>query len=305
VGEAVAATNALLWATWADLWLGLQVLTLSGMLFGALAVVVKGEEAFRAGMRAAKEVRTNLSLYAVDAIVVGPLLALLVQWIRAGVGNVDLTRVVPGLWDALGGPLTLLSALVLQDFVSYWRHRAEHTRLFWPAHAVHHSDTEMMWLTLTRFHPVNRLTTTVIDVLCLSLLGFPTWALVTAHMLAHYYGEFIHADVPWTLGPLRFILVSPAMHRWHHARDVVGAGSNFATVFSVFDRTFGTLHAPGPCRVPLGVTDRMGEGARAQLTYPFRVWSARMRRAWRGRRVQAVRGVQAVPALPVRRAAPE
>jgi sterol desaturase/sphingolipid hydroxylase (fatty acid hydroxylase superfamily) len=63
------------------------------------------------------------------------------------------------------------------------------------------------------------------------------------------------------------------MHRWHHARDVTGAGSNFATVFSVFDQAFGTYYVPGICNVPLGVTDEMGEGTIGQLTYPFVAWA--------------------------------
>jgi sterol desaturase/sphingolipid hydroxylase (fatty acid hydroxylase superfamily) len=161
------------------------------------------------------------------------------------------------------------------DFASYWRHRLEHTRWLWRTHAIHHSDTEMTWLTLVRFHPLNRIVTMVIDVGVLALLGFPAWALVANVIVRHYYGEFIHADFPWTYGPARFLFVSPAMHRWHHARDVIGAGSNFATVFSVFDLAFGTYHVPGPCTVPLGVTDEMGAGAKGQLLYPFVAWGGR------------------------------
>jgi sterol desaturase/sphingolipid hydroxylase (fatty acid hydroxylase superfamily) len=152
----------------------------------------------------------------------------------------------------------------------------EHTRWLWPAHAIHHSDDEMTWMTLSRFHPVNRLTTATIDIGFLALLGFPDWALVANEILRHYYGEFIHADLPWTYGPAGRLFVSPAMHRWHHARDVIGAGSNFATVFSVFDQAFGTFHVPGPCTVPLGVTDDMIPTTWSQLAYPFRAWAAEL-----------------------------
>jgi len=96
-------------------------------------------------------------------------------------------------------------------------------------------------------------------------------------MIRHYYGQFIHADLPWTYGPLKLLFVSPVMHRWHHARDVVGTGSNFATVFSVFDQVWGTYHAPGPCNVPLGVNDDMGQGTIRQLLYPFVAWADRLR----------------------------
>ena len=82
-------------------------------------------------------------------------------------------------------------------------------------------------------------------------------------------------------------MVSPAMHRWHHARDVEGSGSNFATVFSVFDQWFGTYYVPGPCNVPLGVNDDMGRGTTGQLLYPFVEWggriASRVRQGWRGK----------------------
>ena len=94
----------------------------------------------------------------------------------------------------------------------------------------------------------------------------------------HYYGLFIHADVPWTYGPLRYVFVSPVLHRWHHARDVDGSGSNFATVFSVFDQAFGTFHLPGLCTVPLGVRDNIGNSTMHQLGYPFVAWVKRIGR---------------------------
>jgi sterol desaturase/sphingolipid hydroxylase (fatty acid hydroxylase superfamily) len=67
------------------------------------------------------------------------------------------------------------------------------------------------------------------------------------------------------------------MHRWHHARDVVGAGSNFATVFSVFDLAFGTYYVPGLCTVPLGVVDEIGPGLWDQLRFPLVEWFERAR----------------------------
>jgi sterol desaturase/sphingolipid hydroxylase (fatty acid hydroxylase superfamily) len=102
-------------------------------------------------------------------------------------------------------------------------------------------------------------------------------------IVRHFYGEFIHADFPWTYGPLGRVMVSPVMHRWHHARDVEGSGSNFATVFSVFDQAFGTYYVPGICTVPLGVNDEMGRGTTGQLLYPFLEWGGRIATRLRGK----------------------
>jgi len=257
----------------------LILLALPAVVFALLAVLLKGREAITAAGRAAHEVRINLWLHVIDAVFMLPLLALLIGAIAAGIGQLGLIGFQAEVWAALGPYPTLFMVIFLGDFESYWRHRFEHTRLIWPSHAIHHSDTEMTWLTLERFHPINRLTTTAIDSAFLVLLGFPTWAVVANTIVRHYYGYFIHADLPWTYGPLGRLFVSPSMHRWHHARDIRYAGTNFATVFSVFDIAFRT-YKDGLCDVPVGLDADMGRGVGGQLVYPFRVWGTRIRAAF-------------------------
>ena len=260
---------------------GLYLLALPAVAFALLALLVKGREAIAAAGRAAHEVRINLWLHVIDAVFMLPLLTLLIAAIAAGIEQLGLVRFQTEVWAALGPYPTLFMVVFLGDFEGYWRHRFEHTRLIWPSHAIHHSDTEMTWLTLERFHPVNRITTTAIDSAFLVLLGFPTWAVVANTIVRHYYGYFIHADLPWTYGPLGRLFVSPSMHRWHHARDVRYAGTNFATVFSVFDIAFGTYQG-GLCQVPVGLDADMGKGVGGQLVYPLKVWWARWRAASAG-----------------------
>jgi len=260
----------------ASLWTALQLLLLSACVFALIALLVKGRQAIAAAERARKELPVNLSLYVLDVLLVAPVIAIVVLAIRSAVASHSLEVIEPQAWAISPQPITLFAVLFIGDFFSFIRHRIEHTRLLWPAHAVHHSDTEMTWLTLVRFHPINRLTTMVIDTTLLALVGFPEWALIANVMVRHFYGEFIHADLPWTYGPLGRVFVSPSMHRWHHARDVTGAGSNFATLFSVFDQMFGTYYVPGPCHVPLGVTDDIAPGASGQLMYPLVAWGKRL-----------------------------
>jgi len=264
--------------------IAVELLAYSALFFGSIALLVKGREAIDAARRAVAEVRFNLTLYLLDAVFVAPMLAIAVTVIRSVVKKYSLGIVGEETWAIVTQPVTFVVVVFAGDFISYWRHRLEHTRWLWPAHAIHHSDTQMTWMTLSRFHPINRATTTCIDIACLAILGFPAWALVANELVRHYYGEFIHADLPWMYGPLRRIFVSPVMHRWHHARDVTGTGSNFATVFSVFDRAFGTYYVPGLCAVPLGVIDDVGPGVIRQLLYPFVSWARGIRRAGRSNR---------------------
>lgn len=267
--------SAILRDAFASLRLAAAVLAISVLFFGLVALLVKGREAFKAAIRAVAEVRLNLAFYFLDALFVVPVLTVLVATIRFVVSEYSLAVGSEQIWAAVGRPVTFIAVLFLGDFISYWRHRIEHTRWLWPAHVIHHSDTDMTWLTLSRFHPINRITTAAIDLFVLALLGFPTWALVANNLVRHYYGEFIHADLPWMYGPFRKLFVSPVMHRWHHARDVTGTGSNFATVFSVFDRAFGTYYVPGLCNVPLGVTEDQypGTGVIRHLIHPFASWA--------------------------------
>ncbi|WP_353471479.1 sterol desaturase family protein [Salipiger sp. H15] len=238
--------------------------------FALLGVAVKRRTLFTDLRRALPETRTNLLIHVVDAILVAPILTAMALSVGALFREYDLTLVPPGAWDGLPPVLVGFVAVFLGDFIGYWRHRLEHLPLFWPSHAVHHSDTEMTWLAIFRFHPINRLSTTLVDFTFLLFFGLPPYALLVNSFVRHFYGAFIHADLPWTYGPLGRVVVSPAMHRWHHANDPAAYNTNYATVFSLFDGVFGTFRVPGRCDIPLGVSDRMEPGLVGQLVHPLR-----------------------------------
>lgn len=244
-------------------------LFIPGFFFVSLALLVKGRAALIAGRRATRETGINLMIVAFDALLIAPPLAILLILIRDFL-DIAGRLFSPDTWAAFHPLVICFLAIFVGDFIGYWRHRLEHTRWLWPSHALHHSDTEMTWLAGYRFHPVNRLSTVLVDNLLLSLFGFPPYALVINNLVRHYYGQFIHADLPWTFGIFQNIFVSPAMHRWHHADLPIAFGTNFATVFSVFDRVFGTYRVPGACDAPLGVKELAGSGLGEQLLYPLR-----------------------------------
>lgn len=238
-----------------------------GAIFAVIGLLVRRPAS--ADKRA--EAPTNLIIAGLDAALTTPLVLLFVPAVVALFPQTPLG----GLWDEAGVGLTALTVLLLGDLIGYWRHRIQHTAALWPAHAVHHSDRALTWITLLRMHPVDRLSTAC-DTVILLLLGFPPWALALNNVARHYYGYLIHADLPWTLGKFELILNSPAMHRWHHSREV--HGKNFATLFSMWDRMFGTFYSPGPCEGPLGVDADMGSGAAGQYVYPFKAWGAALTR---------------------------
>jgi len=269
---------------------GLELAALAAWFF-ALTWVVKRGKAIADARAAAGETWINLVISVVDMLAIAPL----VGWITGALAGLlqhqGLILPAEPLWRWAGPVATGLAAVVMGDLVGYWRHRLQHTPWLWPAHAIHHSDTRLTWFSLGRMHPIDRLGT-ILDVVVMAALGFPAWAVSLAVLLRHYYGHFIHADLPWSLGPLGWVLNPPIAHRWHHAREATGSGANFATLFSVFDRAFGTWYAPGPCEAPLGVREDMGRGALGQYLHPFRAWGAGLAAQIRSRS-QATSGASA------------
>jgi len=241
------------------------------IFFLCLGYVVKRKALFDDMRRALPETGLNIQIMLFNLVFTMPVIVFAATFLSSFWHSTGLVLASPEDWS--GWPIfgVVLVAVILGDFVGYWRHRFEHNSFMWPSHAVHHSDTEMTWLSLERFHPINRLTTFAIDSSALLILGLPPYAVVANALIRHYYGFFIHADLPWTYGKWNILFVSPAMHRWHHAADEVAYGRNFATVFGLWDWAFGTHYVPGRCDAPLGVvTDEIELTLWSQLSYTFR-----------------------------------
>lgn len=254
-------------------------------IFIVLGFLVKGRQLARDVIRAASESQMNILMHFTDSILVAPITVLLSAAMYTIFHSNNLSILPSAIWETMHPAAVGFVALFIADFVGYWRHRIEHTPLLWPSHAVHHSDTQMTWLAIFRFHPINRLTTVIIDFSVLFAMGLPIYAILVASLVRHYYGAFIHADLPWTFGPLRYLFVSPAMHRWHHANDRKAYNTNYATVFSIFDLAFGTFRLPGPCNVSQGVPETIGRGLLRQLAYPlkpssYRYFRRRLAKRW-------------------------
>jgi sterol desaturase/sphingolipid hydroxylase (fatty acid hydroxylase superfamily) len=160
--------------------------------------------------------------------------------------------------------------LVLVDLLGYWGHRLFHRRLLWRFHAVHHAARELDWLSSVRVHPVNEALMRVGYVVPLFALGFRGELLAGVTPLFTLYALGLHANVPWAFGPLRYVLASPAFHRFHHTAEAEGLDKNFAAMFPLWDLLFGTFYLPvGRQPTIFGVSDEVPAGFLAQLAWPF------------------------------------
>jgi sterol desaturase/sphingolipid hydroxylase (fatty acid hydroxylase superfamily) len=159
---------------------------------------------------------------------------------------------------------------VLADFLSYWQHRLFHRPALWSIHAVHHSSTELDWLSSGRFHPLNEIGAQLIYVTPLIACGFSPLAFLALVPFTIWYAVLLHANVRLTFGPLRYVVASPVFHRWHHTFEQEGRDKNFGGLLAIWDVAFGTFHMPrGRVATVFGVDDPVPDGFLRQLAYPF------------------------------------
>jgi sterol desaturase/sphingolipid hydroxylase (fatty acid hydroxylase superfamily) len=167
--------------------------------------------------------------------------------------------------------LQVVGAFLLADGLSYWQHRFFHRRPLWTFHAIHHSAPRLDWLSSFRFHPVDILLKRVTLSLPLALLGFSPLVIAAFLPVAIFFSFLTHARVPWTFGPLRYLIVSPAFHRWHHAQAPEAAGKNLGGILAVWDFCFGTFYMPEnrSLEFSLGTAEVIPENIWQQTIYPF------------------------------------
>ena len=168
--------------------------------------------------------------------------------------------------------LQLVIAILLVDLVSYWTHRLLHQRPFWRLHAIHHSTRDLDWFASARNHPLAEGVSRFFATLPIFILGVDGDILAGLVPIVGIWAIFIHSNVRWKLGFLRWVVVTPHFHRWHHSRAPEARDKNFAGLFPVWDALFGTLYLPDHLPDDFGVddADAVPEGFLAQLMHPFR-----------------------------------
>jgi len=168
--------------------------------------------------------------------------------------------------------LQAVALLGVLDFAGYWTHRLAHLGWLWRAHAVHHSSERLTWLSAVRVHPVDDALHLATRALVAISLGFSPAVLAGVVPILTLYAVFLHANVRMDLGPLRYVVATPAFHRWHHTAEEQGLDRNFAGLLPVWDLLFGTFYLPDRPPVRYGVTDgSVPAGFFGQLLHPFRL----------------------------------
>ena len=132
-----------------------------------------------------------------------------------------------------------VAGLILLDGWMYVWHRLNHlTPLLWRFHRMHHSDPMMDVTSAARFHVGEHMVSAGLRLALIPLVGLSVWQIVIYEMAVVAMTHFHHANI--TIGRmdsvLRWLIVTPDMHKVHHSRWRPETDSNYSVVLSVWDR---------------------------------------------------------------------
>jgi sterol desaturase/sphingolipid hydroxylase (fatty acid hydroxylase superfamily) len=170
--------------------------------------------------------------------------------------------------------LALFLIVLVADLVQYWTHRAYHeVPVLWRLHAVHHSVKSMDWLAGSRQHILELIITRTLVLAPIYVLGFSKDVIDAYIIVVGFQAVFNHANVSVRLGPLRYLIVTPNFHHWHHAQDDAAIDRNYAAHFAFIDYAFGTaVQSDREWPEHYGVVgDYVPDGFFRQVAFPF-VW---------------------------------
>jgi sterol desaturase/sphingolipid hydroxylase (fatty acid hydroxylase superfamily) len=187
-----------------------------------------------------------------------------------------------GLFNVVALPawIAVAASVIILDLVIYLQHVLFHAvPALWRLHRMHHADLELDVSTGLRFHPIEILLSMLIKLTIIAALGAPALAVLVFEVLLNATSMFNHGNVRLPSGVdrvLRWLVVTPDMHRVHHSILARETNSNFGFNLLWWDRLFGTYRAQpeaGHEAMTIGIDefrDTRELGLDRMLVQPFR-----------------------------------
>ena len=153
-----------------------------------------------------------------------------------------------GLFNMLSLPVlaAFIASILLLDVFIYAQHVVFHKiKWLWRFHRMHHSDTHIDVTTGIRFHPVEIVLSLLIKFAVIMIFGIPAAAIVTFEIILNATSMITHSNLylpAWLDRLIRWLFVTPDMHRIHHSVYRKETDSNYGFNLSVWDRMFGTYN---------------------------------------------------------------
>jgi sterol desaturase/sphingolipid hydroxylase (fatty acid hydroxylase superfamily) len=154
-----------------------------------------------------------------------------------------------GLLNWLAAPewLSIFVTILFLDFAIYGQHIISHKwSPLWHLHQVHHTDLEFDATTAVRFHPLEIIISMIYKVICIYLIGANPLGVIAFEIILNGAATFNHSNVNISSvidNKLRWLIVTPDMHRIHHSSIPVEIDSNYGFSLSCWDKLFKTYTA--------------------------------------------------------------
>lgn len=170
-----------------------------------------------------------------------------------------------------------------EELAYYWMHRTSHeVRWLWASHQVHHTPEHLHLASAFRLGATELLSGTWVFFLPLYVLGLDPLAVSAMLSINLMYQFWLHTDLVGRLGPLEWVLNTPAHHRVHHASNPEYLDRNYGGMIILWDRLFGTFVEALPDRqITYGLVHPVGTLNPLRIT--FHEWVAIARDVWRAR----------------------
>jgi sterol desaturase/sphingolipid hydroxylase (fatty acid hydroxylase superfamily) len=209
----------------------------------------------------------NLSLAAINGLasvlIVVPITVFSTQWAPSW---------RPAWWQ--GGLGFALDVVVLDAWLYAW-HRANHVLpLLWRFHEVHHLDETLDASTALRFHFGEVVAASLLRGALVFLMGVPLPSVLAFEALVAMVSLFHHSNLRLPTGLerlLAWVIVTPSIHWVHHHAERSDTDANYATLFSIWDRLFGSRStSERTAKMQMGVEGARDQSLLALLARPFR-----------------------------------
>ena len=184
---------------------------------------------------------SNLGMVAVNTVVVRLLFPVAAMGVAglAAEGGWGLLNNVDIPWAA-----AVVVSVVALDFAIYLQHVMFHAvPTLWRLHRMHHTDLDFDVTTGARFHPIEIILSMLIKMAVIAVLGPPAVAVLIFEVLLNATSMFNHGNVRIPINvdrALRWLVVTPDMHRVHHSVIADETNSNFGFNLPWWDRLLGT-----------------------------------------------------------------
>ena len=146
-------------------------------------------------------------------------------------------------------PLEMAMGIIFLDLMIYIQHVVIHMiPFFWRFHKVHHSDLDLDVSSGFRFHPLEILGSMIYKLGLVAALGPSVMTVVVFEVILSGMAMFTHSNIKLPLEldlTLRWLFVTPDMHRIHHSVEVNETNSNYGFNISIWDRLLGTYIRDG------------------------------------------------------------